>query len=154
MRGFETCGTDELKERLQADDIATFVDLAYCQVADEDCLLNKCNVCGKDEDTKYRFLRTRLGDLSDETLDRAIGWQTWEKDEDGVWVVVDYIEPLSVVLRVIVQWIIKEQMGLHERQVCLQSQFQTFATQCVCEQDCLSSTSYFFPTSPNASPKH
>lgn len=124
QRGFEICGTDELKERLQADDISTFVDLAYCPEANEDCLLNKCETCGKDENTKYRFLRNRIGDLSEDTLDCIIGWQAWEKDEDGVWTVVDYVEPLSVVLRVIVQWIIKEQMGLHERQVCLQSQFQ------------------------------
>ena len=124
QRGFETCGTDEFKERIQADDIATFVDLAYCPEAHEDCLLNKCVACGKDENTKYRYLRSRLGDLSEDTLDCPIGWQAWEKDEEGVWVVVDYVEPLCVVLRVIVKWIIKEQMGLHERQVCLQSQFQ------------------------------
>ena len=124
QRGFDYCGTDELKERLQANDIATFVDLAYCEEANEECLVNKCNTCGKDEDSKYRFLRSRLGDLSDETLDCAIGWQSWEKDNDGIWIVVDNIEPLSVALRIIVRWIVKEQMGLHERQVCLQSQFQ------------------------------
>ena len=120
-RAFEICGPEDLKERLEAEDLATFVDLAYCEDQSEECLLNTCPICGREN--SHRFFRNRLGELSEESLETPIGFQVWEKDHEGVFMPVEYIEPLSTVLVLVVDWIKREQIGLHERQVCLQSKF-------------------------------
>ena len=124
QRAFNLLESDELTDRLNAEDVTTFADLAYCEEQNEDCLLNKCNTCGKNVESKLQFFLNRLGGLSDETLALAYGWQSWEKDENGVWTTVEYLEPLLDALKIIVQWIIDEKIGLHERQIVLQSKFQ------------------------------
>ena len=61
--------------------------------------------------------------MSLEALNTPIGFQVWEKDEQDVWMSIGHVEPLADVLRRVVEWIKQEKMGLHERQVALQSQF-------------------------------
>lgn len=99
------------------------MDLAYCPEQTEDCLLNKCVVCGKDVNSKLEYVRSRLGELSDETLQCPIGYQFWESDNDNVWSAVEYVEPFEDLLPIVIKWIIDEKMGLHERQVALQTRF-------------------------------
>ena len=71
-------------------------------------------------ESKHQYV---LGELSDETLECPIGFQFWESDGDNVWSAVEHVEPFADLLPIVVKWIIDEKMGLHERQVALQTQF-------------------------------
>ena len=118
-QGLEICGPIELQEKLQSPDVPLFVQLAYCEQQEEDCLLNRCGTCGGAN--AYPYFAGRLGELSDEALETPIGFQLWEKDQGGAYTAAKHVEPLSDVLPRIVEWIKKEKIGLHERQVKFQS---------------------------------
>ena len=121
QKGLDVCAPAEFNDCVELAGVSTIVDLAYCESQDERCFLNECQVCGGDN--AFEFFRSRIGILSLDALRTPIGFQVWEKDAQDVWMSKSHVEPLSDVLRRVVDWIKGEKMGLHERQVALQSQF-------------------------------
>ena len=117
----DVCAPEEFHDCVDLAGVSTIVDLAYCEGQDERCYLNECEICSGDN--AFDFFCSRVGILSLEAQNTPIGFQVWEKDAQEVWMSRGHVEPLSAVLRRILEWIKKEKMGLHERQVSLQSLF-------------------------------